>query len=64
METQTLNQTEPNFPREDIMQAPFSEEDLQKISDVAEKTRLSGDSFTLEEFKQKIDNLKNERLQN
>ena len=51
MTTQTLNQTEPNFPREDILQAPFSEKDLQNISDYADKVIKNGDFVSLEEAK-------------
>lgn len=50
METQTLNQPEPNFSREDIMQAPFSEEDLQRLSNIADETLKSGNYMTEEEF--------------
>jgi len=50
MTSETLNQIEPTFSPEDIQQAPFSEEDLQKISDMAIKSFNEGDYMTEEEF--------------
>ncbi|NQZ85735.1 MAG: hypothetical protein HRU03_08505 [Nanoarchaeales archaeon] len=54
--------TEPIFNPKDIEQAQFSEQDLQRISDIAIKSYKNKDYLTHEEFERKIKNHKNGRL--